>query len=285
MPHKMWVHNCKESYDSRIGLGVELCPDCGERGKYDGWHYSVIEHMSAYSSRTGLAPIGAHRALADKLINPHMKACKKCKGRGVLDIENGKYCKTCPNCKGNQYIFDGSEEELAELRREVLQSPPDPESDGYTGGFFIRPKDSSAKSIKEASKAMARALGITGKRKVAKSKSSVRNLALSVRQPFAEQIMRGTKKIEYRSMSTQIRGRVYIYASKTPGPETAFKKMKTKPGDFPVGVLIGTAEILSCKGTDGDYRWGLANPQRLKKPIAPEKRPQPVWFKPFKDEL
>jgi hypothetical protein len=37
--------------------------------------------------------------------------------------------------------------------------------------------------------------------------------ALSIRQPHAEAIMRGTKKIEYRSGPTKIRGDIYIYAS------------------------------------------------------------------------
>ena len=36
--------------------------------------------------------------------------------------------------------------------------------------------------------------------------------ALSVRQPYAELILRGEKKIEYRSKPTNIRERVYLYA-------------------------------------------------------------------------
>ena len=39
-------------------------------------------------------------------------------------------------------------------------------------------------------------------------------LALSVRQPQAEAIMRGVKAIEYRSRPTNIRGRVYSYAAR-----------------------------------------------------------------------
>lgn len=72
----------------------------------------------------------------------------------------------------------------------------------------------------------------------AKSKAGVQNRALSVRQPLAEKIMLGIKKIEYRSIPTNIRGRVYIYASKTPNLE-GYKKMKKVPGDFPVGVKGG----------------------------------------------
>jgi len=117
------------------------------------------------------------------------------------------------------------------------------------------------------------------------AKSVVQNRALSVRQPYAEQIMRGTKKIEYRSRSTIIRDRVYIYASKTltTREKQAYKKMKKEPGDFPVGVLIGTVDIVGCAGGPGDYEWHLANPNRLKKPIKPDNHPQPVWFKPFKE--
>ncbi|HBB88969.1 MAG TPA: hypothetical protein DC047_15290 [Blastocatellia bacterium] len=44
--------------------------------------------------------------------------------------------------------------------------------------------------------------------------------ALSLGQPNAEQVMRGKKTIEYRSMPTKKRERVYIYASKTPADQS-----------------------------------------------------------------
>ena len=116
-----------------------------------------------------------------------------------------------------------------------------------------------------------------------KTVALTQNRALSVRQPFAEQIMRGTKKIEYRSIVTNIRGRVYIYASLKPKIE-AFKKMGREPGDFPVGVLVGTVEVTGCEDKPKSYEWTLAKPQRLKKLIKPETHPQPVWFKPFKEK-
>ncbi len=107
------------------------------------------------------------------------------------------------------------------------------------------------------------------------------NLALSVRQPFAELIITGEHPIEYRSIHTNIRGRVYVYASKTP-KKKAFEEIGKQPGDFPVGVLIGTVEIIDCKEKPHEYHWLLANPRRLKKPVEPDNHPQPVWFKPFK---
>jgi hypothetical protein len=105
--------------------------------------------------------------------------------------------------------------------------------------------------------------------------------ALSIRQPYAEMILLGKKKIETRTRLTNIRERVYIYASKTPGDEDAFRKMKMKPGDLPVGVLVGTVEITGCTEGQGVYEWHLSKPERLPKPLKPENRPQPVWFHPF----
>ena len=53
-------------------------------------------------------------------------------------------------------------------------------------------------------------------------------LALSVRQPYAELILRGTKRIEYRTMAaTNLIGqRFFIYASK--------KKWSVASGQWPV---------------------------------------------------
>jgi ASCH domain-containing protein len=104
---------------------------------------------------------------------------------------------------------------------------------------------------------------------------------LSIRQPYAEQILRGIKRFEYRSRSTAIRERVYIYASRKPGPVLEFKRMRIDPGELLTGVLVGTIEIIDCSGKPGDYRWHLARPRRLKRPVRPTKHPQPVWFNPF----
>ena len=47
--------------------------------------------------------------------------------------------------------------------------------------------------------------------------------ALSIRQPFVEQILTGDKGIEYRSRRTHIRGRVYLYACKAPGDADSYR--------------------------------------------------------------
>jgi len=112
--------------------------------------------------------------------------------------------------------------------------------------------------------------------------AEIQNRAISIRQPYAEMIMRGIKTEEYRSVVTNIRGNVYVYASQTPGHPDDFADLDLKPGSLPVGVLVGTVEVVDCIGEPGDYEWLLENPQRLPEPIKPENHPQPVWFRPFK---
>jgi hypothetical protein len=64
--------------------------------------------------------------------------------------------------------------------------------------------------------------------------------ALSIRQPFAEQIMSGKKKYEYRSIPTNIRERVYVYASLKPAPRKDWEEAGYEPGQLPTGVIVGT---------------------------------------------
>ncbi len=108
--------------------------------------------------------------------------------------------------------------------------------------------------------------------------------ALSIRQPHAEAIMRGVKKIEYRNSPTKIRERVYIYASLgrySAGDEAdmmdEYDIHAVSCEELPRGVLIGTVELFDCDGGD----WHLRAPERAVKLLKPDKQPQPVWFRPF----
>ena len=107
--------------------------------------------------------------------------------------------------------------------------------------------------------------------------------ALSIRQPWAELILRGDKVIEYRSTACGKLGeRVYIYAA--PKVETkerlAFQKIALEVGDLPTGVLVGSMEIDRCSGRKGSYKWHIREPKRLARPRKPKGKPQPVWFIP-----
>jgi hypothetical protein len=120
--------------------------------------------------------------------------------------------------------------------------------------------------------------------------------ALSIRQPYAELILRGEKTIEYRSRPTRLIGeRFYIYAAKKwgltsrdrpgAGLPPASDALTPLPDDrgssFPTGVIVGTAVITRCVQNNGHFQWHLSNVKRFKKPRKPKGRPQPVWFKPF----
>lgn len=107
--------------------------------------------------------------------------------------------------------------------------------------------------------------------------------ALSVRQPFAEQILAGLKHFEYRSRPTRRRGRVYLYASKIlHEDQTEWQQLRLTPNDILTGHLIGTVEIIDCDWSEQHrcYRWHLRSPRRIP-PLRPRNHPQPTWFYPF----
>jgi hypothetical protein len=118
--------------------------------------------------------------------------------------------------------------------------------------------------------------------------------ALSIRQPYAEMILRGIKTVEYRSRPTRLTGqRFYIYASKGKGTKGRRHEGIEGCSDVPCldascldalprGLIVGTAAISHVSnGQPGIYEWHLTNVKRLARPRKPKRMPQPVWFRPF----
>ncbi len=125
--------------------------------------------------------------------------------------------------------------------------------------------------------------------------------ALSIRQPWAELILRGLKRVEVRSVRTNKRGeRVYIYAGlQRVGPDDEARiaaDFGIDVDSLPRGVLVGTVEIVGCeplrpkhsrsacfrvtRKTLG-FAWRLANPRRARTKRKPTRPPQPSFFTPF----
>src|SRR4029453_4731460 len=107
--------------------------------------------------------------------------------------------------------------------------------------------------------------------------------AISIRQPWVEQILRGEKKAEYRSRPTKIRERVYIYASLTPADSPpAWKKLGKQPGELPTGAIVGSVEITDCRWDQRKqcYAYVLRAPLRLRKSLAAKNQPLPAFWKP-----
>jgi hypothetical protein len=107
--------------------------------------------------------------------------------------------------------------------------------------------------------------------------------AISIRQPFVELILQGRKTEEYRSKPTNIRERVYLYASLQPfDSEDEWAKVGCEPGQLPVGLILGSVDIVDCRLTsDGDsYAYVLRDPQRITPPLKATNQPQPVFWRP-----
>ena len=70
--------------------------------------------------------------------------------------------------------------------------------------------------------------------------------ALSIKQPYAELIVQGKKKIELRKWNTYFRGEFYIHASKNPD-EDAMKKFGFVKNSLPCGAIVGSVELIDIK--------------------------------------
>lgn len=106
--------------------------------------------------------------------------------------------------------------------------------------------------------------------------------AISIRQPYVEMILRGTKVEEYRSHRTLVRGEVYLYAGLKAGDDSEWQRMGMHPGDLPTGKIVGTVEIKDCRRDDAHdcYAYVLENPKRLEQHRTPTNQPQPCFWRP-----
>ena len=67
---------------------------------------------------------------------------------------------------------------------------------------------------------------------------------LSLKQPWAELVLEGKKKIELRKWNTHFRGKFLIHSSKIPD-ENAMKIFGFK--ELPLGKIVGRAELFEVK--------------------------------------
>ena len=107
--------------------------------------------------------------------------------------------------------------------------------------------------------------------------------AISIRQPYAESIITGKKKIEYRSTLTHVRGTVLVYAALGKESDEVFEEFNVDRNKVPKGIIIGTVDIVDCKYLSKDKSFGyiLKNPKRFRTFLKSKNQPQPRWFFPF----
>jgi len=96
---------------------MEICAECGEKCEPDGWDLSMVEKMCAYRVLTGLPPIGPHRKYIDQL--ELCSPCESCRGRGLIDVNNGRGYRWCQECGGLGAILKLSAIEMKKVRIEA----------------------------------------------------------------------------------------------------------------------------------------------------------------------
>ncbi|QDT16928.1 ASCH domain-containing protein [Alienimonas californiensis] len=126
-------------------------------------------------------------------------------------------------------------------------------------------------------------------------------IALGIRQPWCELILRGRKTLEIRTRPTEVRGTIYVYSAKKlsdlPELEVVLLREEVNPDPLPKGSLVGTVEIVGCRRAtpedaaascvpprelENRWAWELAHPIRFAEPVKPRFLPYGVWFYPFK---
>ena len=118
--------------------------------------------------------------------------------------------------------------------------------------------------------------------------------ALTVHQPWAWAIISGRKRVENRTWSTPVRGRIAIHSSQTPDSNwwnlaAMLENAATWEACYesPDGAILGTVELVDCVEESDDYSFAgrpyygfvLANPRPLRKPISVRGR-QKFWIVP-----
>jgi hypothetical protein len=79
---------------------------------------------------------------------------------------------------------------------------------------------------------------------------------LTLKQPYASEIMSGAKVTEHRTWACAAPQTILVHAG------------LKGPSWLPHGVILGAVDVLACEGSPGDYEWRLADPRPLARPIA-----------------
>ena len=108
-------------------------------------------------------------------------------------------------------------------------------------------------------------------------------MAISIRQPYAELILRGVKTTEFRSKPAKRRGRVFLYAAERPGPDAVWARHGLEIGTLTTGLVLGTIDIMTCVDLGNQFGYRLNSPKRIE-PRKPVGHPQPTWFRPFPED-
>jgi hypothetical protein len=285
------IHTRLSHVQNAVGGRVFLIFGIGSPRQYYLWCSFAIEKVEAFvddEDKTAYHAFGPGwyltppQRLEGKEFDAFKKSCANFVGfRKVDDLPFADTLKRL----ADQYQSPGSPSDLQGFVEELGRLLPNDTERESLAGYFLTPEQNSPSSKNEpnpVTKPQQATDGNGPKKKVADQQPQLK--ALSIRQPHAEAILRGVKKIEYRSGPTRIRGRIAIYASlgrysaeDEAGMQEDYGMNDINLDDLPRGVIVGTVELFDCD--EGD--WHLQNPERADKLLTPTNHPQPVWFNPF----
>lgn len=86
--------------------------------------------------------------------------------------------------------------------------------------------------------------------------------ALSVKQPYAELIAQGKKKIEYRRWRVGLRGDLLIVASASRQDDVCADP-RLDPEKLVYGAAVCVVDLWDITGDEGEYEWHVRNPRRV----------------------
>ena len=82
--------------------------------------------------------------------------------------------------------------------------------------------------------------------------------AITIQQPWAQLIRDGKKKTEYRTWSTNHRGKLAIHAGQVIDVDEC-RRVGLDPDSLPRGRVICIVEMYGCKKMRDGYGWQLRN--------------------------
>jgi hypothetical protein len=124
MARAVWEHACPVTGRTTQRDERWTCFRCRERARVASVSYSMIERMGRYSRCYGLAPLGPHRRLADRLLGEIRGVkCEPCGGTGdrIVGDEDVRDCWPCAGTGIAPECWDA----IARVRAEVIEAYPE----------------------------------------------------------------------------------------------------------------------------------------------------------------
>jgi len=91
--------------------------------------------------------------------------------------------------------------------------------------------------------------------------------ALTIRQPFAELILRGEKRAECRTWLTDYRGLLAVHAAQLLDRDALRRYPHLDPDGLALGAIVGIVRLTDVRRRRDQFRWLLADPIRLPEPL------------------